>query len=65
MSTFEGGNVNLLDAAVQGATDSVFLVGNIAASLVAFLAFMAFVNSLLGWLGEQGGQLETRGNNWI
>ena len=52
MSTFEGGNVNLLDAAVQGATDSVFLVGNIAASLVAFLAFMAFVNSLLGWLGS-------------
>ena len=40
-----------MDAAVQGATDSVFLVGNIAASLVAFLAFMAFVNSLLGWLG--------------
>ena len=42
----------MLDAAVQGATDSVFLVGNIAASLVAFLAFMAFVNSLLGWLGN-------------
>ena len=41
----------MLDAAVQGATDSVFLVGNIAASLVAFLAFIAFLNGLLGWLG--------------
>lgn len=41
----------MLDAAVQGATDSVFLVGNIAASLVAFLAFIAFLNGLLGWFG--------------
>ena len=41
----------MLDAAVQGASDSVFLVGNIAASLVAFLAFIAFLNGLLGWLG--------------
>ena len=41
----------MLDAAVQGAADSVFLVGNIAASLVAFLAFIAFLNGLLGWFG--------------
>ena len=41
----------MLDAAVQGASDSIFLVGNIAASLVAFLAFIEFVNSVLGWLG--------------
>ena len=36
---------------MQGASDSIFLVGNIAASLVAFLAFIEFINSLLGWLG--------------
>ena len=42
---------NVLDAAVNGATQSVFLVGNIAASLIAFLAFIAFVNGVLGWLG--------------
>ena len=29
----------------------MFLVGNIAASLVAFLAFIAFLNGLLGWFG--------------
>ena len=41
----------MLDAAVQGSTESVFLVGSIAASLVASLAFMAFLNGLLAWLG--------------
>ena len=41
----------MLDAAVNGATQSVFLIGNIAASLVAFLAFIAFLNGVLGWLG--------------
>ena len=44
-------DVNVLDAAVNGATQSVFLVGNIAASLIAFLAFIAFLNGLLGWFG--------------
>ena len=29
----------------------MFLVGNIAASLIAFLAFIAFLNGLLGWFG--------------
>ena len=41
----------MLDAAVQGATESVVLVGSIAASLVSSLAFMACLTSLLGWLG--------------
>jgi len=42
---------NILDAASNGAVQSVILVGNIAASLVAVLAFVAFMNSLLGWFG--------------
>ena len=46
-----GEDSNVLDAAVNGATQSVFLIGNIAASLVAFLAFIAFLNGVLGWLG--------------
>ena len=29
----------------------MFLVGNIAGSLIAFLAFVAFLNGLLGWFG--------------
>ena len=48
---FSGDDANMLDAAVNGATQSVFLIGNIAASLVAFLAFIAFLNGILGWFG--------------
>jgi len=44
-------DANVLDAAANGASQSVFLVGNIAGSLIAFLAFVAFVNGLLGWFG--------------
>ena len=47
-----GEDSNLLDAAVNGASQSVFLIGNIAASLIAFLAFIAFLNGVLGWLGS-------------
>jgi len=42
---------NILDAAANGASQSVVLVGNIAGSLIAFLAFVAFLNGLLGWFG--------------
>ena len=46
-----GEDANVLDAAANGASQSVFLVGNIAGSLIAFLAFVAFLNGLLGWFG--------------
>merc|ERR1711963_286471 len=32
-------------------TQAVFLVGNIAGSLIAFLAFVAFLNGVLSWCG--------------
>ena len=48
---FAGEDANVLDAAANGASQSVFLVGNIAGSLIAFLAFVAFLNGLLGWFG--------------
>merc|ERR1719228_2005878 len=44
-------DANVLDAAANGASQSLFLVGNIAGSLIAFLAFVAFLNGLLGWFG--------------
>jgi len=44
-------DANVLDAAANGASQSVFLVGNIAGSLIAFLAFVAFLNGLLSWFG--------------
>ena len=48
----KGQEANILDAASQGAITGVFLVANIAASLIAILAFVAFLNGMLGWFGK-------------
>lgn len=42
---------NVIDAAANGAVQAVVLVGNIIGSLIAFLAFVAFLNGLLAWFG--------------
>ena len=38
---------NILDAASQGASTAIMLVTSIGASLVAFLAFVEFVNQII------------------
>lgn len=43
---------NVLDAATQGASSSGILVVNITAIVVAFIAFMAFLNSVVAFLGD-------------
>ena len=43
---------NVLDAATQGATSAGILVVNITAIVVAFIAFMAFLNSIVAFLGD-------------
>ncbi|KAH0628227.1 hypothetical protein JD844_009105 [Phrynosoma platyrhinos] len=48
----KGDSQNLLEAASQGASSSIFLVANIAATLISFLALLAFCNSALSWLGN-------------
>lgn len=47
-----GQEANILDAASQGAVTAVFLVANIAGTLIAFLAFIGFINGVLGWCCE-------------
>jgi CNT family concentrative nucleoside transporter len=42
--------VNVIDAAAQGAGDGLHLVLNIAAMLIAFLALIALVNGVFGWV---------------
>ncbi|HTP33312.1 MAG TPA: nucleoside transporter C-terminal domain-containing protein [Candidatus Acidoferrales bacterium] len=42
--------VNVIDAAAQGAGDGLHLALNIGGMLVAFLALIAMVNGILGWL---------------
>jgi len=45
----KGQEANVLDAASQGAANAVFLVANIGGTLIAVLAFIAFINGLLSW----------------
>jgi CNT family concentrative nucleoside transporter len=43
-------HANVIDAAAAGASDGMRLALNIAAMLIAFLAFIAMFDSLLGWM---------------
>jgi len=47
--------VNLIDAAARGASDGLHLALNIAGMLIAFLALIAMVNGLLGWVHSRPG----------
>ncbi|MGE0814477.1 MAG: NupC/NupG family nucleoside CNT transporter [Vicinamibacterales bacterium] len=42
-------HVNVVDALASGASDGLTLALNVAAMLIAFLAFIALVDALLGW----------------
>jgi concentrative nucleoside transporter, CNT family len=46
-------HANIIDAAAGGASDGMMLVINIIAMLIAFIAGIALINSLLAW-GSQG-----------
>ncbi|KAM3955907.1 putative transporter YutK [Aphomia sociella] len=48
----ESQDESALSAATRGATNGIALVLNIIANLVAFLAFIAFVNGVLGYCGN-------------
>jgi concentrative nucleoside transporter, CNT family len=43
-------HVNVIDAAAAGAGDGLTLALNVAAMLIAFLAFIALADALLGWV---------------
>jgi len=47
--TVERQHVNAIDAASGGASDGLTLALNVAAMLIAFLAFIALLDALLGW----------------
>ncbi len=48
--TVEKPGVNIIDAAARGAGDGLQLALNIGAMLIAFLALIALVNGVLGWI---------------
>ena len=43
---------NIIESAAQGASVAIGLVANIGANLIAFFAFLAFLNSILSYLGS-------------
>ncbi|KAF6019720.1 hypothetical protein EB796_021948 [Bugula neritina] len=43
---------NAIEAAAAGASQSIGLVANIAANLIAFLSLLAFLNAALHWIGS-------------
>jgi concentrative nucleoside transporter, CNT family len=43
---------NIIDAAAGGASDGMKLAINIAAMLLAFVALIAMLNSIIGWVGD-------------
>jgi CNT family concentrative nucleoside transporter len=42
---------NILDAIANGTTEGLKLAANVAAMLLVFIAFIAMINYILGWLG--------------
>ncbi|RVE68131.1 hypothetical protein OJAV_G00088670 [Oryzias javanicus] len=51
LKLMNGESKNLIEAASQGASRTVSLVGNIITNIIAFLALMAFFDGALSWLG--------------
>lgn len=46
---------NLIEAASNGASQSIKLVANIAVNLIAFIALLHLINSVLTWFGHRLG----------
>ncbi len=51
---------NLLDAIANGTTEGLKLAVNVGAMLLVFVAFIAMINGILGWIGDV-----TTINTWI
>ena len=51
---------NILDAIANGTTEGLKLAANVAAMLLVFIAIIAMLNGILGWVGDV-----TNLNNWV
>ena len=51
---------NILDAIANGTTEGLKLAVNVGAMLLVFLAFIAMINGILGWVGDV-----TSLNEWV
>jgi pyrimidine nucleoside transport protein len=46
---------NLIEAASNGAQQSIKLIANIGVNLIAFIALLQFINATLTWFGQRAG----------
>jgi concentrative nucleoside transporter, CNT family len=53
--TVEKVDANTIDAASRGAMEGLYLSLNVAAMLIAFIALVALLNAVLGWVGGRVG----------
>ena len=51
---------NILDAIANGTTEGLKLAANVAAMLLVFVALIAMINGILGWIGDI-----TNLNDWM
>jgi len=49
---FEKTSTNIIDAAASGASEGLNLALNVGAMLLAFIALIAMLNGMLGWVGS-------------
>jgi CNT family concentrative nucleoside transporter len=56
-------SANVLEAVANGAVGGLQLALNVGAMLIVFLALIALINLLLGWLGAQFGYVSGEGDN--
>ncbi len=50
--SYENIGTNILDAIANGTTEGLKLAANVAAMLLVFIAFIAMMNSILGFIGD-------------
>ncbi|MCY6371034.1 NupC/NupG family nucleoside CNT transporter [Clostridium ganghwense] len=60
----ESTSANVIDAAANGASEGLSLALNVGAMLLAFVALVALVNALIGWIGGLVG-MDYLSLNWI
>jgi CNT family concentrative nucleoside transporter len=58
---------NTIEAAASGASEGLMLALNVGAMLLAFVALIAMINAILGWVGAPsiGGEVLYNFNGWI
>ena len=49
---------NIIEAACSGASQAIFLVANVAVSIITFVSILHFINATLAWFGHRVGLIQ-------